>query len=197
MIISLIQYKGGVGKTTSAICFATLLQAEGNTLAIDSDPNKSLTLWARKGKLPFDVCVDSEAPKRLMSGKFQHTVIDTQARPKPDEIESIARGADLLILPSSPDPLAIAALVQIANALPEDTNYRCLVTLSPPSPQKDGPEAISALTRHGLPVFSRPIRRLKAYIRAADQGTTIPEAPGGGIAWHDWQAIWGELNDAN
>lgn len=190
MIISLVQYKGGVGKTTSAICFATLLQQQGNTLLIDSDPNRSATLWARKGKLPFEVCISDEAPKRLMSGKFQHTVIDTQARPKPDEVEAIAKGADLLILPSSPDPLALAALIQISQVLPEGAPYRCLVTLSPPSPQKDGPEAIAALEKHGLPVFSRPIRRLKEYIKAADEGRTVK-----GIAWHDWQAVWGELNN--
>jgi chromosome partitioning protein len=189
MIISLIQYKGGVGKTTSAVCLATLLQQQGNTLAIDSDPNKSLTLWARKGLLPFKVCSDNEAPRLLMSGQFQHTVIDTQARPKPDEIEAIARGADLLILPSSPDPLALAALIQIATALPEGTNYFCLITLSPPPPQRDGMEAIAALQRHGLPVLSRPIRRFKEYIKAADEGRTVR-----GVAWHDWQAIWKELN---
>lgn len=192
MIISLVQYKGGVGKTTSAVCLATLLQEKGNTLAIDSDPNKSLTLWARKGKLPFKTCTDNEAPKLLMSGQFQHTVIDTPARPAGDELEAIARGADLLILPSSPDPLAIAALVQIARTLPEETNYRCLITLSPPPPQKDGAEAISALERNGLPVLSRPIRRYKEYIKAADEGRTVR-----GVAWHDWQAVWEELNNGN
>lgn len=191
MIISLVQYKGGVGKTTSCVCLAALLQEQGNTLAIDSDPNKSLTLWARKGNLPFNVCSESEAPKLLMSGQYQHSVIDTQARPTADEIEAISRGADLVILPSSPDPLAISALIQTASALPEGTNYRCLITLSPPAPQKDGPEAIEALRRHGLPTASRPIRRLKEYIRAADEGRPVK-----GIAWHDWKAVWGELNDA-
>lgn len=192
MIISLVQYKGGVGKTTSAVCFATLLQKQGSTLAIDSDPNKSLTLWGRKGNLPFKVCSDNEAPKLLMSGQFRHTVIDTPARPAGDELEAIARGADLIILPSSPDPLAIAALIQIATSLPEDTNYRCLITLSPPPPQKDGPEAIAALQRHGLPVISRPIRRYKEYIKAADEGRTVK-----GVAWHDWQAVWEEVNNGH
>lgn len=192
MIISLVQFKGGVGKTTCAIALSTLLQDDGPTLLIDSDPNRSASLWARKGLLPFTVCTDSEAPKKLMSGQYRHTVIDTQARPKPDEIEAIANGADLVILPSSPDPLAIAALVQITQALPEGTNYRCLVTLSPPPPQKDGLEAIAALKSHGLPVFSKPIRRYKEYIRAADEGRIIK-----GVSWHDWQATWEELNHGN
>lgn len=194
MIISLVQFKGGVGKTTSAIAFATLLQKQGNTLLIDSDPNRSASLWARKGKLPFTVCSDSEAPKLLMSGKYQNTVIDTPARPGSDDIASIAKGADLLVLPTSPDPLSLAALIQLAGALPKGTTYRCLVTLSPPPPQTDGADAIKALTKHGLPVFSRSIRRYKAYIKAADAGIEVASAPGGKIAWRDWEEVWREFN---
>ncbi|MEM6867682.1 MAG: ParA family protein [Cyanobacteria bacterium P01_C01_bin.121] len=195
MIISLTQYKGGVGKTTSAICLATLLSREAPTLLIDSDPNRSASLWARKGQLPFDVCSDSEAPKRLMSGQYKNTVIDTPARPAADDIKAIAQGADLLILPTTPDPLSLSALVQIASELPKDSNYRCLVTLSPPAPQTDGADAIAALQRNGLPVFSRAIRRYKAYIKAADAGVEVKKAPGGGTAWRDWEEVWKELNN--
>ena len=193
MIISLTQYKGGVGKTTSAICLATLLSNQAKTLLIDSDPNRSATLWARKGLLPFDVCSDSEAPKRLMSGQYQHTVIDTPARPAADDIRAIAQGADLLILPTTPDPLSLSALVQIATELPQGTNYRCLVTLSPPAPQTDGADAIAALKRHGLPVFNRSIRRYKAYIKAAEAGVVVNKVPSGGVAWRDWEEVWKEM----
>lgn len=189
MIISLTQYKGGVGKTTSAICFAALLAQQGRTLLIDSDPNRSATLWARKGKLPFTVCVDSEAAKKLMGGEYVHTVIDTAARPGADDIAAIAKGADLLVLPTTPDPLSLSALVQIAQELPTGTEYQCLVTISPPPPQTDGADAVEALKRHGLPVFERPIRRYKEYIHAANEGRIVK-----GVAWLDWEAIWREAN---
>lgn len=195
-IVTLTQFKGGVGKTTCSIAIADLLNQNAPTLLIDSDPNRSATLWARKGLLPFQVCSDAEAPKLLMSGQFQHTVIDTPARPASDEIKSLAQGADLLVLPSSPDPLSISALAQIAQSLPEQTNYLCLLSIVPPAPQKDGPEALAALERYGLPVFSRQIRRYKAYIRAADMGVSIAKAPGGRIAWHDWEALKSELWEA-
>jgi chromosome partitioning protein len=189
VIISLTQYKGGVGKTTSAICFAALLSGQGKTLLIDSDPNRSASLWARKGLLPFTVCTDSEAAKELMSGGYAHTVIDTAARPGADDIAAIAKGADLLILPTTPDPLSLSALVQLTSELPSGTNYRCLVTMAPPSPQTDGADAIEALTRHGLPVFTRAIRRYKEYIYAANDGR-VPK----GIPWMDWEAVWREIN---
>lgn len=194
MIISLTQFKGGVGKTTSAICLATLFSRTGKTLLIDSDPNRSAVLWSRKGLLPFTTCTEAEAPKLLMGGGFEHTIIDTPARPGADEIAAIAKGCDLLICPTTPDPLSLAALLQLTQELPSDTNYQCLVTLSPPPPQSDGKDAISALTQHGLPVFKTPIRRYKAYIRSAEAGVVPKKVSGGGIAWHDWEAIWREIN---
>ncbi|MDF5730528.1 MAG: AAA family ATPase [Rhizonema sp. PD38] len=43
-IISLSSFKGGVTKTTSAICCLALLFCEdGTTLVIDADPNRSAT----------------------------------------------------------------------------------------------------------------------------------------------------------
>jgi chromosome partitioning protein len=194
-IITLTQFKGGVGKTTCAICLADLLHEVGDTLLIDSDPNRSASLWARKGTLPFTVCTDTEAPKLLTKGTYRNVVIDTPARPAQDEIVSLAKGCDLLILPSNPEPLSLNALAQIVSTLPEGTEYRALVTLSPPSPQKDGIEAIAALQRAGIQTFSKPIRRLKAYVRASDMGVALRAAPGGRMAWNDWQSVWGELKD--
>lgn len=194
-IITLTQFKGGVGKTSCAICLATLLSQTGKTLLIDSDPNRSATLWSRKGKLPFTVVDDIQARKELMNGGYTDVVIDTPARPSTDEIESLASGCDLLILPSTPDPLALSALAQIVQILPQKTNYRCLLTIVPPSPQKDGAEALEALNKWGFPVFKRWIRRYKAYIRAADAGTPVKDVQGGGIAWRDWLAVKEELND--
>lgn len=188
MIITLTQFKGGVGKTTSAICLSALLSAHGKTLLIDSDPNRSASLWCRKDTMPFECCDDSVAPKKLMKGGFDHVVIDTPARPAQDEIESLAEGCDLLILPSTPDPLALSALAQIASALPEGVNYKCLLTMTPPPPQRDAEEARVALSNAGLPLFEKDIRRYKEYIKAADECRVVK-----GVAWHDWQAVEKEL----
>lgn len=195
-ILTLSQYKGGVGKTTAAICLATLFQRREPTLLIDSDPNRSASkVWARKGRLPFRVSDDIEARKLLMRGEFKSIVIDTPARPAADEIESLAKGCDLLILPSTPDPLSLAALVDIARSLPANTNYRCLITKCPPKPQRDGAEAQAFLERANLPVFNTMIRHYKAYMRAAEQGEIVSNVRNGGIPWHDWQSLWEELQN--
>ena len=195
-IITFTQFKGGVGKTTAAICLASVLSGDHEVLLIDSDPNKSATLWARKGLLPFQVCADREAPRLISSGDFEIIIIDTPARPAADEIESLAKGCDLLILPCSPEPLALGALAQISRELPEGTNYKALLTLVPPKNQSDGEEALAALRRYNIPTFQRTIRRLKAHIKASDKGVTLDKIPNSGNARREWVELSKEVQNA-
>ena len=47
MIISIINLKGGVGKTTTAIALATAAQRDGKDVEVyDTDPQSSASLWA-------------------------------------------------------------------------------------------------------------------------------------------------------
>src|SRR5947199_9526586 len=60
MYITVTHYKGGVGKTTTAVHLAAYLQQQAPTLFIDGDPVRSATKWAAKGKgMPFAI-VDGE-----------------------------------------------------------------------------------------------------------------------------------------
>ena len=50
--------KGGAGKSTAAILLGTELAHAGATgVMLDSDPNRSLTLWADRGPLPDRISV--------------------------------------------------------------------------------------------------------------------------------------------
>ena len=93
-IISLSSFKGGVAKTTSAICLASLFCEDGATLVIDADPNRSATTWALTGGLPFQVCGEKEAAKLMRSRSFEFIIFDTPARPNDVEVEELARGCD-------------------------------------------------------------------------------------------------------
>ena len=46
MIVTIAGYKGGIGKTTTAVHLAAVFQATSSTLFIDADENRSAQEWA-------------------------------------------------------------------------------------------------------------------------------------------------------
>jgi chromosome partitioning protein len=140
MIVTVASFKGGVGKTTTALHLAAYFQTKTNTLLVDGDLNRSASEWANRGELPFKVVDEKQAVK--FARTYEHIIIDTPARPSPDELKTIAEGCDLLVLPTSPDALALGATLQMVDALKSlQTHYKILLTLIPPHPNKTGEDA--------------------------------------------------------
>jgi chromosome partitioning protein len=52
-ILTITGYKGGVGKSTTAIHLATFLSEQGKTILVDGDQNRTALAWAARGSLPF------------------------------------------------------------------------------------------------------------------------------------------------
>jgi chromosome partitioning protein len=91
------------------------LQTKAPALLVDGDLNRSALDWAARGSLPFKV-VDEKQGVRY-ARDYEHIVIDTPARPTPEDLKTLAEGCDLLILPSSPDAMALSAMLQMVEAL--------------------------------------------------------------------------------
>lgn len=195
-ILTVAGFKGGVGKTTTAVHIATYLSAQAPTMLVDGDPNRSATAWARRGKLPFKV-VDVMASARH-APDFPNIVIDTAARPDRESLESLVDGCDLLILPTAPEALALDAMMQTVDLLDElgANSYRVLLTLVPPAPRKTGEQARAALS--GLPLFAKAVRRAAAFEKASLQGVPVYAVKGdrnAGSAWRDYRKVCEEIEE--
>jgi chromosome partitioning protein len=173
MIITMASFKGGVGKSTSAVHLAAHLAQSAKTLLVDGDPNRSVTRWASQGRLPFTVV--SEAQAAMHARHYEHIVIDTKARPDPEDLREIATGCHLLVLPCTPDPLSVDALLATVKALRGLGNdrFRVLLTIVPPRPNKDGSKAREALLEAGLPLFTAQIPRIVSFQRCILEGQTV------------------------
>ncbi|MBW4509291.1 MAG: ParA family protein [Scytonematopsis contorta HA4267-MV1] len=172
MLITVAAFKGGVGKSTTALHLAAYFQTKSDTLLVDGDFNRCALDWSNRGTLPFKVADEKEAVR--LAALYEHIVIDTPSQPDDDELKTIARGCDLLVIPTTPDAIAFAATLNMVNALKKfKVNYRILLTLVPPHPNKAGEEAKLALERAGLPVFKSVIRRLAVFGKAALEGVTV------------------------
>lgn len=202
MIITVAAYKGGVGKTTAAIHIAAYLAENANTVLIDGDPNRSATGWARRGKegnsparLPFAVMDERQTARAARD--FEHLVIDTEARPAEDDLSALASGCDLLVVPTTPDSLALDALGQTLQALEQlkARNFKVLLSIVPPKPSRDGDDARTMLMEQGIPLFNTMIRRYTVYRTAALHGVAVQQVRDrqAKAAWDDFRSVGKEI----
>lgn len=200
MILTVASFKGGVGKTTTAIHLAAYFSQKAPTVLVDGDPNRSSTSWASRGDPGFQVVGEHQIA--IYARRAEHLIIDTKARPEPQDLKALAEGCDLLILPCTPDPFSLDALLMTIEALQAlGTNqYKILLTIVPPRPMPDGDNARRTIAGADLPIFRAEIRRTVAFQRAALDGTTVDQVKGSdsaGLAWRDYEAVAEEVEQLN
>ncbi len=195
MLITVAGFKGGIGKTTTAVHLACYFSQLGQTLLVDGDPNRSATGWSKRGDAKFPFKVVDLMQAALYSPKYEHIVIDTAARPDPEELQALADGCNLLVLPTTPDALAIDALLQTLDSLMSlgSDRYRILLTMVHPKPVKMAQQARAALSE--LPLFETEIRRLIAYEKASLMGVPVYQVKDrmAKIAWSDYEQVGKEI----
>jgi chromosome partitioning protein len=122
-VISIVNLKGGSGKTTLAMNLAAGLCKQGRTLVIDADPQGSATQWASLGVngsvYPASVIAVGNLVRDV--GNFQqdyrYIVIDCPPSLEGQVAHTSMALSDKVLIPVLPSPMDLWASVRMAKAV--------------------------------------------------------------------------------
>jgi len=204
MIISLLNQKGGVGKTTLAVHIATALALRGDrVLLVDADPQGSALDWSasRAGEGLFPVVglpkpsIHRELPS--LARDYRHVVIDG-----PPRVYDVARSAilasELVLIPVQPSPYDVWAAKEIVDLVQEasafNENLKTVFAINRKIVNTAiGRDVIEALSEYPIAVMKAQVCQRVSFAESAAQGQTVLETDPKGAASQEIAALVKEL----
>ena len=209
MIISFLNQKGGVGKTTLSVNVAFGLHLRGfKVVLVDSDPQQTTLTWnnIRSGdnnELPFNAIATSANSLKQLTERmiakdgYDFVVIDGAPR-----MTDLARAAiiasDLIIMPMQPSGADIWATDDLKNMIEEAKHFKpsiiSAVLLNRVfSNTKLSKEIISSLIENDWSFFDTSIKQRQIYAAAISEGLTIYEMPNNKEAKNEIESLIEEI----
>jgi chromosome partitioning protein len=179
-IISLTSFKGGVGKSTLAVNLGGALALNASTTLVDEDPLQSCYQWAKQnGRLPMPVVLPEEV-QNVDLGASRYLLVDTEGRPKPEDLSELIRSSTWTLIPCGTSGLEINGTLRLISALrsadAELTKVKVVITKAPPVGTV-GQQARDALREAGIPVATSVVRSYVAHQKAAEIGVLVRDVP--------------------
>ncbi len=206
MIISILNQKGGAGKTTISVNLARgLKQDGGSVLLVDSDPQGSARDWHAAGNGELITVIGLDRPTldkdiQAVGSGYDWVIIDGAPQLEKMAIAAI-KCSDIILVPVQPSPYDIWAtedLVdviqerkQVTNGLPK----AAFVISRQITNTTLGKEIRDVLTGYGLPVFSSGTSQRIIYAKTAASGSTVIDDEPNGEAAREIKQLIIELRE--
>jgi chromosome partitioning protein len=201
-IIAILNGKGGVGKTTTAVNLAAQFGKDHKVILIDADIQGSASWWIGRNQKDMGFDLSQETNPQLLGGLRKITgydlvVVDTPPALHSEALATVIAIADYLVLPTPPSAMDLAVLVETVKAavVPAGVPHRVLLTKVDMRSVGEAREALNTLEKLGIPACKAFIRAYKAHERAALEGVAITEWRGKN-AWEaasDYRSVANEL----
>lgn len=204
MIYSVMNQKGGVGKTTLGLAIAACLARTGaRVLLVDADPQGSALDWAaaREGEPLFSVVGFPRASIHKEIGQigqgYDHIVIDG-----PPRVTDLARSAimasDCVVIPVQPSPYDIWAAEEVVKLIEEARVYKdnlksVFVVNRKITNTAIGRDVADALAAYPVHVLQSAVTQRVIFAESAAQGQAVFEIDPTGPAAAEIEAVVAEL----
>ena len=203
MILSFLNQKGGVGKSTLSTNAADYFHRRGyNPLLIDADPQGTTNDWAaRRADLPFPVMQlarDNMAREILThAANYDYVVIDG-----PPRAEAISRAviiaSDLVVMPieasGASDWASQTTIRQIQEARQYKETLLSVFLVSRIIPNTVISRSIrNHVSDYGIPLLTATVANRVPYAEALTMGQTIFEWAGRSTAAHEFSTVMEEI----
>lgn len=126
MIIAVVNQKGGVAKTTTAIHLADWLKEKHSVMIVDSDAQQSSTAWAEVISIPCQVIADpddlfDELP--VLSEKYDYVIVDGPGSMS-EITKAILARCDVALVPCQPGGLDLRSSNKILRIIRQTQELR-------------------------------------------------------------------------
>lgn len=186
-IVSILNQKGGVGKTTISTNIAHCLKKEKQqkVLLVDSDPQGSARDWNAAGEAKILPVIGLDRPTldkdiKAVQGNYDFIIIDGAPQIADMAIAAI-KCSDVILIPMQPSPYDIWAAHDLVSLIKQrqsinNGNPKAAFVISRKiNNTKLGKEVREALSGYEMPIFKNGTGQRVLYASSAALGLTVLE----------------------